>query len=63
MLQGFQKELLRRHIMAISQIGNARRQLFYQLIRQCQLILYAVVLILVSNILQAEPDQFLQIVG
>ena len=63
MLQGFQNELLRCHIMAISQICNPGRQLFHQLIRQCQLILYAVVLILVGNLLQTEPDQFLQIVG
>ena len=63
MLQGFQKELLRRHIMAISQICNARRQLFYQLICQCQLIFHAVVLILVGNLLQTEPDQLFQIRG
>ena len=49
--------------MAISQICNPGRQLFHQLIRQCQLILYAVVLILVGNLLQTEPDQLFQIRG
>ena len=63
MLQGFQKELLRRHIMAISQICNPGRQLFYQLICQCQLIFHAVVLVLIGNLLQTEPDQLFQIRG
>ena len=63
MFQGFQDKLLCRHIMAGPQIGNTGSQPVHQLIRQRQLIIHAVVMVFVSNILQAEPNQLLQVSG